>query len=202
MSLFDRVVFEHMWPFLDYHSQVAFKRSCRKFYEWSRESPLNLPDFRDFYYENLFKTAPALLHQCKMSQYIKDSLVWVYRNGDTILQIYFRIIRIHRPKLQPMLFPAVWHIGLGYLGCGTPGSRSYVRGYAIEDRMPGGEEYISDNVVPHPGNLFVYNKYKDHIGSLDRKNLWPGCTHGETHPSVACIHGKCLICLDKSKCCL
>ena len=194
MSLFDRVVFAHMWSFLDYHSQVALKRSCKKLYEWSSGSELNLPDFRDFYYENLFRTAPALLYQCQMSQFIANSLVWVYRNRDTLLQVYFRIIHIKRKSQQPMLFPALWHIKLDYLAYEVPGSRNYVRGYAIEERMPGGEEFISDDVVPHPDNLVVYNKYKEQIHTLDFKKLWPGCTHGETHPAVACVHGKCLNC--------
>ncbi len=201
MSLFDRVVFVHMWPFLDYHSQVAFKQSCRKFHTWSANAVMNLPDFRDFYYENLFKTAPALLHQCKMSNFIKNSFVWVYRQHDTILQVYFRIIKIRRQNLPDMLFPALWHIKLDYLAYEVPGSRNYIRGYATEERMPGGDEAIYDNVVPHPDNLVVYNKYKEQICSLDFKKIWPGCTHGETHPDVACVHGKCLICLDKLECC-
>lgn len=198
MSLFDRVVFVHLWPFLDYHSQLAIKQSCRKFYDWGRESALNLPDFRDFYYADLFQTAPVILYQCKVSQYIRNSLVWVYRNGDTVLQIYFHMIKMWKRDSLPIPFPAIWHIKLDYLTYDIPGGRNYIRGYSTERGLPCGGEFLYDDVLPHPNNLVVYRHLRDQIRETSFEKIWPGCMHGETHPENICIHGKCPSC----KCCL
>ena len=156
---------------------------------------MTTPDFRDFYYKNVFKTAPALLHQCKPSAFIKNSLVWVYKKDDTTLQVYFRIIKIREKDKPDRLFPALWHIKLDFLGYGEPGSRSIVRGYATEKEY----DYVYDDIKPHPERLILYNNYREQISSLDFKDLWPGCTHGETHPPVTCLHGICESC-DCSEC--
>jgi hypothetical protein len=185
VAVMDRVVFIHMWSFLDYHSQVALKRSCHKYYEWGTALEMSDPDFSDFHFDNLFKMAPLLLSQCKPSAYIDDTLVWVYRNGDTVLQVYFRMIR-----MGAQLFPALWHIKLDYLYYSEPGSRYCVRGYRVKDA----EIFIHDDTNVHPANLVCYIKYEKQIVELDYKKIWPGCNHGGLQPESACIHGKCPSC--------
>ena len=186
MSFLDRVAFVHMWSFLDYHSQMALRLSCKKYYRWSTESHLtvNDPDFSDFHFDNLFKMAPLLLSQCKPSSFIKDALVWVYRNNDTILQVYFRVVR-----MGESLFPALWHIKLDYLYWGQPGSRYCVRGYRVKDA----NIEIHDQTPVPAANLEIYTKYEKQIVELDYKKIWPGCSH-DLPPENTCIHGFCCKC--------
>ena len=185
MSLFDRVVFVHMWPFLDYSSQLAVKHSCKKHYEWAQGLKPNLPDFNDFYFENLFETAPASLYRCKPSQFIDDTLVWVYRNGETLLQVYFRMIRIGQK-----LFPALWHIKLDFRFWGEPGSKYCMRGYRVANAVIGD----NDDVEVPAEQLVLYEKYKKQIAELDYEKIWPGCHHNNLQPESACQHGICHKC--------
>ena len=181
MSFFDIVVFVHMWPFLDYSSQLAVKHSCKKYYEWAKGLEFNLPDFIHFYFENLFKTAPALLYRCKPSQFIDNTLVWVYRNEETLLQVYFRMIRIGQN-----LFPALWHIKLDFRFWGEPGSKCCMRGYRV----------ANDVEIPAE-QLTLYEKYKKQIEELNYEKIWPGCHHDNAQPENACQHGMCHKCWCK-----